>query len=36
MMEAAISNRFGIKRLGTSKACGKLKGQLTFFLIASA
>jgi hypothetical protein len=36
MMEAAISNRFGIKRLRTSKACEKLKGQLKNFLIASA
>jgi hypothetical protein len=35
MMEAAILNRFGIKGIRTSKACGKLKGQLTIFLIAS-
>jgi hypothetical protein len=36
MMEAAILNRFGIKRLRTSKACENLKGQLKKFLIASA
>jgi hypothetical protein len=36
MMEAAISNRFCIKRLRTSKACEKLKGQLKIILIASA
>jgi hypothetical protein len=36
MMEAAILNGFGIKRLRTSKACEKLKGQLKIFSIASA
>jgi hypothetical protein len=36
MMEAAILNRFGIKRLRTSKVCGKLKGLLKIFVIASA
>jgi hypothetical protein len=36
MIEEANLNRTGIKRLGTLKACKKIKGQLKKFQIASA
>jgi hypothetical protein len=36
MMEEAILNGFGFKRLRTSKACKKEMGQLKFFGVVSA